>query len=177
MKRFIIPLAVFLVLAVFLWVGLKRDPRLVPSPLIDKPAPAFALPSLQDPARVMNNAHMQGQVWVLNVWASWCRACREEHPVLMDFARQKLVPVYGLNYKDQRADAQAWLDQHGNPYADSLVDEAGRVGMDFGVYGVPETFVIDKAGRVRMKHVGPVTPQVLQEQILPLLQRLKGAPA
>lgn len=177
MKRFIIPLAVFLVLAVFLWVGLKRDPRLVPSPLIDKPAPAFALPSLQDPARVMSNAHMQGQVWVLNVWASWCRACREEHPVLMDFARQKVVPVYGLNYKDQRTDAQAWLDQHGNPYADSLVDEAGRVGMDFGVYGVPETFVIDQAGRVRMKHVGPVTPQVLQEQILPLLQRLKAEQA
>jgi cytochrome c biogenesis protein CcmG, thiol:disulfide interchange protein DsbE len=176
MKRFIIPLAVFLVLAVFLGVGLKRDPRLVPSPLIDKPAPAFALPSLQDPSRVLNNAHMKGQVWVLNVWASWCRACREEHPVLLDFARQGLVPLYGLNYKDQRADAQGWLAQHGNPYADSLFDEAGRVGMDFGVYGVPETFVIDKAGKVRLKHVGPVTPQVLQEQLLPLLQQLKGEP-
>ena len=178
MKRlwFLIPLAAFFGLALMLGAGLKRDPREVPSPLIDKPAPAFALTRLDDPAQTIRLADMSGKVWVLNVWASWCVACREEHPVLLDFARRGLVPVYGLNYKDQRADAGAWLARFGNPYRQSLFDGDGRVGIDFGVYGVPETFVIDRAGVIRMKHIGPLTPDVVAGKLVPLLERLSRAP-
>jgi cytochrome c biogenesis protein CcmG/thiol:disulfide interchange protein DsbE len=173
MKRFLLPLGLFLALAVFLAIGLKRDPRLVPSPLIDKPAPSFALPTVADPAHVLRKSDLLGQVWVLNVWASWCRSCRQEHPVFMAFAQRKVVPLYGLNYKDQRADAQAWLQAHGNPYTDSLFDAPGNLGIDFGVYGVPETFVIDKRGNIRFKHVGPVTAQVLAQDIEPVLDHLR----
>jgi len=158
MKRFLLPLGIFLALAIFLALGLKLDPREVPSPLIDKPAPAFALPALSDPAR--------------NVWASWCGACREEHPVLVEFARRQVMPIYGLNYKDERPAGLAWLQAGGNPYVDSLFDHDGLIGIDYGVYGVPETFIIDKAGVIRYKHTGPITPQVLQDKIEPLLRRL-----
>lgn len=174
MKRlgFLVPLAAFLVLAVLLAVGLKRDPREVPSPLIDKPAPRFALPRLDDAARVIRLEDMRGKVWMLNVWASWCVACREEHPLLLEFARKRAVIIVGLDYKDTRADASAWLARFGNPYEASLFDEDGRVGIDFGVYGVPETFVIDGNGVIRMKHIGPLTPDVLATKIEPLLKRL-----
>ena len=174
MKRFwfLIPLAAFLALAVMLAVGLKLDPREVPSPLIDKPAPKFALQRLDDAARTIRLDDMRGKVWVLNVWASWCVACREEHPLLVEFARKRVVPIYGLNYKDQREDASAWLARFGNPYDASLFDDDGRVGIDFGVYGVPETFVIDQNGVIRLKHIGPITPDVLATKIEPLLKKL-----
>jgi cytochrome c biogenesis protein CcmG/thiol:disulfide interchange protein DsbE len=172
--RFLIPLAIFGALVVFLAVGLKRDPREVPSPLIDKAAPEFALPVLAAPGQTIRRADLLGKVWMLNVWASWCEACREEHPYLVEFARLKAVPIYGLDYKDQDEPAQQWLAQRGNPYDASLVDANGRVGIDFGVYGVPETFVIDKQGVVRYKKIGPLTPQVLADDVLPLLRKLNG---
>jgi len=172
--RFIVPLAVFLVLAGFLAVGLKLDPRKVPSPLIGKPAPAFKLPRLDDPAKVVNRDAMIGKVWVLNVWASWCGPCRDEHPHVVAFARTKLAPLVGLNYKDARNDALAWLKELGDPYDVSLSDLEGRVGIDFGVYGVPETFVIDKGGVIRFKHIGPLTSEVLNSQLVPLLKELNG---
>ena len=176
MKRFwfLIPLAAFLALAVMLAVGLKLDPREVPSPLIDKPAPKFALQRLDDAARTIRLDDMRGKVWMLNVWASWCVACREEHPLLVEFAKKRVVPLYGLNYKDQREDAKGWLARFGNPYDASLFDDEGRVGIDFGVYGVPETFVIDKQGVIRFKQIGPLTPEVLRDRVLPLVRSLNG---
>jgi cytochrome c biogenesis protein CcmG/thiol:disulfide interchange protein DsbE len=174
MKRFLLPLLVFVVLVGFLAVGGSLNPRDVPSPLIDKPAPAFSLPRLEDPAQRIAAQELRGQVWLLNVWASWCVACRVEHPLLVELAGQKLVPIYGLNYKDKRDDAIAWLGKFGNPYTASLVDADGLVGIDFGVYGVPETFVIDKQGVIRLKHIGPVTPEVLRDRILPLVRQLNA---
>ena len=174
MKRlwFLVPLAAFFALAAMLAVGLKLDPREVPSPLIGKPAPKFALQRLDDAARTIRLDDMRGKVWVLNVWASWCVACREEHPLLVEFAKKRVVPLYGLNYKDKREDANAWLARFGNPYDASLFDDEGRVGIDFGVYGVPETFVIDQNGVIRMKHIGPLTPEVIATKLEPLLKKL-----
>jgi cytochrome c biogenesis protein CcmG/thiol:disulfide interchange protein DsbE len=171
--KFLVPLALFLVLAGFLARGLKLDPREVPSPLIGKPAPAFTLARLDAVDQSVKRDDLLGKVWVLNVWASWCAPCREEHPLLVEFARRKLAPVYGLNYKDTRANGQAFLRQLGNPYEVSLFDADGRVGIDFGVYGVPETFVIDAKGIVRLKHVGPLTPEVIRTRIEPLLKELR----
>jgi cytochrome c biogenesis protein CcmG/thiol:disulfide interchange protein DsbE len=173
--RFIGPLLVFVVLLIFLWQGLSLNPREVPSPLIGKPAPAFQLARLDDPARMVTEQDLRGQVWVLNVWASWCVSCMEEHPVLVQFARSGVVPIYGLNYKDQRDAAQAWLAKNGNPYSVSIVDPDGKVGIDYGVYGVPETYLIDKAGVIRYKQIGPVTPKALSEQILPLIKQLQAS--
>ena len=174
MKKYLIPLAIFLVLCGFLAAGLKLNPREVPSPLIDKPAPPFTLNQLSDPAKPFSNKDMLGQVWMLNVWASWCVSCRDEHPVLVDLAKKKIVPLYGLNYKDQRPDALKWLAQFGDPYDMSVMDVDGRIGIDYGVYGVPETYVIDKQGIIRYKRIGAVTPQVPETQILPLLKKLQG---
>ncbi len=171
---FLIPLAAFLGLAVVLAVGLRRDPREVPSPLIDKPAPRFTLTRLDDATQTIRLEDMRGKVWMLNVWASWCVACREEHPLLVEFAKKRAVPIYGLNYKDQRPAATSWLARFGNPYNASLFDDEGRVGIDFGVYGVPETFVIDGNGIIRMKHIGPLTPEVIAKKIEPLLKRLEA---
>lgn len=173
MKRFLIPLALFLALAGFLALGLKRDPREVPSPLVGRPAPEFRLPKLASTGAPFSPADMRGQVWLLNVWASWCVSCRQEHPVLMDLARRGVVPLVGLDYKDDGAEAQRWLAQHGDPYLLSAVDRDGRVGIDYGVYGVPETYVIDKAGTIRYKQVGPVSADVLRDRILPLIEELK----
>lgn len=176
MKRwqFILPLALFALLLVFLLRGLSLNPREVPSPLIGKPAPEFSLPRLDDPAQRIGRADLLGKVWMLNVWASWCVACREEHPLLVEFARRKVVPIYGLNYKDQRDAARGWLARFGNPYDASITDIDGRVGIDYGVYGVPETFVVDKRGVIRFKQIGPVTPDVLREKIEPLLKQLQA---
>ena len=174
MKRYLLPLAVFAVLCAFLYVGLGLKPREVPSPLIGKPAPAFALPRLDAPEQRLSVQDMQGKVWLLNVWASWCVACRVEHPLLVELAASGAVPIYGLNYKDKRDDALNWLQRHGNPYVASLADNDGRVGIDFGVYGVPETFVIDKQGVIRHKHIGPVTPDDLRDTILPLVKKLNA---
>jgi cytochrome c biogenesis protein CcmG/thiol:disulfide interchange protein DsbE len=170
--KFLAPLALFVVLLGFLGVGLNLKPREVPSPLIDKAAPAFVLPRLEDPAQTLSKADMAGKVWLLNVWASWCTPCLEEHPLLLDFARRNPTPVLGLNYKDARKDAQTWLARHGNPYASVVQDAKGLVGIDYGVYGVPETFVIDKQGVIRFKHIGPLTPDVMRERIEPLLKKL-----
>ncbi|MFL6698864.1 MAG: DsbE family thiol:disulfide interchange protein [Vitreoscilla sp.] len=172
--KFLIPLVIFFGLAGFLFKGLKLDPREVPSPLIDKPAPEFALTQLDKPEQTIRRADMLGKVWMLNVWASWCEACRDEHPYLVEFAKLKALPIYGLDYKDQREPAQAWLAERGNPYDASLFDEKGRVGIDFGVYGVPETFVIDKQGVIRYKKIGALTPEVLHDTVLPLLRKLNG---
>ncbi len=170
-KRFL-PLIIFIVLLIFLAIGLGLKPREVPSPLINKPAPAFSLPVLGEPDKMLAPKDLLGKVWVLNVWASWCVACRVEHPLWVDFAKMGAVPIYGLNYKDKRDDAIRWLNNFGNPYQQSLVDAEGLVGIDFGVYGVPETFVIDKTGVIRLKHIGPVTVDVLQNTILPLVRKL-----
>ena len=172
--KFIIPLGLFVGLAVLLGAGLGRDPKEVPSPLINKPAPGFALARLDDAQATVRRDDMLGQVWMFNVWASWCVACREEHPLLVEFARRKLVPVLGLNYKDQRAAGLQWLGLHGNPYDVSVFDFDGKVGIDYGVYGVPETFIIDKQGVVRFKHIGPLTPAVLRDKIEPLLRKLNA---
>ena len=170
--RFLVPLAIFVVLAAFLAVGLKLNPREVPSPLIGKPAPAFALPRLDDASVKISREQLLGKPWVLNVWASWCGPCREEHPLVIDLARRYPIPVYGLNYKDRGDDARAWLREMGDPFAATLVDADGKVGIDWGVYGVPETFVIDKEGRVRLKHIGPLTPQAVRDKVEPLLKEL-----
>jgi len=172
MMRFALPLGVFAALVLLLGVGLSLDPREVPSPLIGKSAPAFQLPLLHQPEQSFSPRDMQGKVWVLNVWASWCAACREEHPVLTDFARSEMAPLYGLNYKDQRNDAITWLRRYGDPYAASIVDADGRVGIDYGVYGVPETYVIDKQGVIRYKRIGVVTPTILKDKIVPLIAEL-----
>jgi cytochrome c biogenesis protein CcmG/thiol:disulfide interchange protein DsbE len=170
--RWSLPLAVFGVLLVFLFAGLFRDPREVPSPLIGKPAPAFSLAKLHQPNERLTNADMRGQVWLLNVWASWCVSCRIEHPLLVDLARANVVPVIGLAYKDKPEDGRAWLATNGDPYRMSIVDRDGRVGIDFGVYGVPETYVIDKAGRIRFRQVGPLTPEDWEQHVRPLLEEL-----
>jgi cytochrome c biogenesis protein CcmG, thiol:disulfide interchange protein DsbE len=173
--RFVLPLLFFVVLLMFLWVGLSLNPREVPSPLVGKPAPAFALARLDDPAKTLADKDLRGQVWLLNVWASWCVSCMEEHPVLVQLSRQGVVPVYGLNYKDERVAAREWLARNGDPYTLSMTDPDGKVGVDYGVYGVPETYVIDKAGVIRYKQIGPVTPKVLSERILPLVKQLQAS--
>ncbi|HUH94396.1 MAG TPA: DsbE family thiol:disulfide interchange protein [Casimicrobiaceae bacterium] len=171
--RWSIPLAIFAILVVFLWLGLWRDPRIVPSPLIGKPAPAFRLAQLHRPNETLQLDDLKGQVWLLNVWASWCVSCREEHPLLLQLAQAKVLPLYGLDYKDQPAAALAWLAQNGDPYTASIVDADGRVGIDYGVYGVPETFLIDKAGVIRYKQIGPITLEALKDRILPLARELQ----
>jgi cytochrome c biogenesis protein CcmG/thiol:disulfide interchange protein DsbE len=171
--KFLIPLILFVVLVAFLAIGLSRDPHEVPSPLINKPAPAFEIPQLEQSNKTFSPESMKGQVWILNVWASWCVACREEHPVLVELANSGQAPLIGLDYKDQRTDALAMLAKQGNPYQLSGFDGNGRVGIDYGVYGVPETYVIDKAGVIRFKQIGPVTREILNQKIYPLLAELK----
>ena len=192
MNRFLWPLIGFVVLVVLLAVGLQLNPREVPSPLVGKPAPAFALPKLGASGQTFSPQDMQGKVWLLNVWASWCVSCRQEHPMLVEMAKNKTVTLVGLNYKEVRGDgsfdmdkisaeseksmaierASAWLKRHGDPYALSVLDLDGRVGIDYGVYGVPETYVIDKAGVIRLKYTGPITPDVFSGKILPLVAEL-----
>jgi len=171
--KFLIPLLLFVVLVVFLAIGLNRDPHEVPSPLINKPAPAFEVPQLSEANKSFSPASMKGQVWILNVWASWCVACREEHPVLVELSKSKMATVIGLDYKDRREDALAMLTKQGNPYVLSAFDANGRVGIDYGVYGVPETYIIDKAGVIRFKHIGPVTMELLNQKIYPLISELQ----
>ena len=172
--KFLIPLALFGVLTWFLFSGLSLNPREVPSPLIGKPAPAFQLVRLDDPDKTVRREDLLGKPWIMNVWASWCAPCREEHRVVIDLARKGGVPVVGLNYKDQPGNARNWLQRLGDPYLMTLVDFDGKVGIDFGVYGVPETFVIDAQGVIRFKHVGVLTPAVVSERIAPLLRKLGG---
>lgn len=171
--RFLIPLFVFLGLVVLLGIGLTLDPREVPSPFIGKPAPVFSLPQVAEPGKTLGNADFKGQVSLFNVWASWCVSCRQEHPVLNALAKRGIVPIYGLNYKDEREAALGWLDRLGNPYTASAFDAEGKTGIDWGVYGVPETFIIDKRGIIRYKHTGPVTEDALEKTLLPLIRQLQ----
>lgn len=173
--RFLIPLGVFLALIVLFVVGLQRDPREVPSPLVGKPAPEFELPALTAPDQTIGrNTLKQHPVSLFNVWASWCTACRQEHPFLLELARRNEIPIYGLNYKDERVDAMRWLKQLGDPYLESAYDRDGRVGIDWGVYGVPETFVVDGDGMILYKHIGPLSERVWREKIRPLIDDLKA---
>lgn len=175
MKKFLIPIGLFVLVGLLLWKGLSLDPKKIPSPLIGKPLPAFSLSTVADPKRVVTTESLRGRVYVLNVWASWCAACRDEHPLLNELSRQKAVPIIGLNYKDKRDAAAAWLASLGNPYEMSLSDTDGRVGIELGVYGVPETFVIDKSGVIRYKHIGPITPSVWETKLRPLLAEIAAA--
>jgi len=174
MKRFLLPLAIFVVMVGFLAVGLTLNPREVPSPLVGKPAPDFSLPQLHESDKVFSPKDLAGKVWLLNFWASWCNGCKDEHPVLMQVAKSGEVPIYGVDYKDTREEALTWLRRWGNPYPLVAVDEAGRVGINYGVYGVPETYVIDKAGRIRYKQIGPVDQDILEKKILPLVRELQN---
>ena len=177
MKRiaiFLIPLAAFVALFAFLWRGLSLTPSEVPSPFIGKPAPAFTLTQLHDPQKRFSPKDMQGKVWLLNVWASWCEGCRDEHPMLVEFSRENVVPIVGLDYKDERAKGAGMLEQLGNPYQLIAFDGDGRVGIDYGVYGVPETFVIDKHGVIRFKQIGPITPDVWATKLLPRIKELEN---
>jgi cytochrome c biogenesis protein CcmG/thiol:disulfide interchange protein DsbE len=173
MKKFAIPIALFAALGLLLAYGLKLDPRRIPSPLVDKPLPLFSLPTVADPKRIVTNESLKGRVYLLNVWASWCAACRQEHPLLNELSRAKAVTLIGLNYKDKRDDALGWLGALGNPYEMSLMDGDGRIGVELGVYGVPETFVIDKTGVIRYKQIGPITLEDWQNKLQPLLRELE----
>ncbi len=172
MNHYIIPLLIFFTLIAIFGIGLNYDPRRVPSPLIDKPMPVFSLPRLKEPDAILSTDDLGGEVVLLNVWASWCIACRQEHPILTEMAENRNVKIYGLNYKDMREKALRWLEQHGDPYIISAFDQNGKVGIDLGVYGVPETYVLDRNGIIRYKHIGPITRDVMDSTILPLIQRL-----
>ena len=173
MKRTLRPLIAFMILVVFLGIGLTKDPRKLPSPFIGKPAPAFTLPQLHQLNKTFSPKDMLGKVWILNVWASWCVSCRAEHHVLNTLIQNNKVNLIGLNYKDQVADARRWLSRYGDPYQVSVSDVEGLAGIDWGVYGVPETFVMDKKGIVRLKHTGPVTNKDITEEIIPLIKMLE----
>ncbi len=174
MWKFIIPFALFLVLGAFLYVGLQRDPSYVPSPLIGKQAPEFSLPSLQDAAYPVASSDLKGKAWVLNVWGTWCGGCRQEHGVLMEIAKQNAVPLIGLDWKDDSAAAQQWLRDLGNPYAAVASDAVGRVAIDWGVYGAPETFLIGPDGTVLYKHIAPMTLEVWAKEFLPRIAAAKA---
>jgi cytochrome c biogenesis protein CcmG/thiol:disulfide interchange protein DsbE len=170
--RFILTLGVFGLLLVLLGIGLTMDPKKVPSPLIGKPAPAFELPVLHQPNSTFRPDDFKGQVWVLNVWASWCVSCRAEHAIITQLANMNLVSIVGLDYKDEPDDGKRWLQQFGNPYTLSVLDYEGRAGIDWGVYGVPETFVIGKDGLIKYKHIGPVTAESLRDEVVPAIKAL-----
>jgi len=175
-RRYLLPalvVALFAVIVAFFFVGLSHDPRKLPSALLDRPAPPFDLPPLHEGGPGLKTADLKGQVALVNVFASWCVPCRVEHPLLMRLAKENAVPVYGIAWKDTRANADAFLRELGNPYGRIGFDGSGRVGIDWGVYGVPETYVIDREGRIRYKVVGPIMPQELNETLLPLIEKLK----
>lgn len=174
MLKFIIPLVLFTVLAIFLAIGLNLNPHDIPSPFINKPAPVFSAPKLNAPIEKLSTADLKGKVWLFNVWASWCVSCRAEHPVLNALAQQHAVTIVGLNYKDEAEAAKQWLATLGNPYDVSIMDNDGRIGIDWGVYGVPETFVVDKKGVIRHKLTGPVTLEAIQQTLLPLIKQLQA---
>ena len=173
---FFVPLVLAAALFGVFALGLGRDPSIVPSPLIGKPVPTFALPPIEGRSDSLSSADLRGQVSLVNVFASWCVACRDEHPLLMRLKEERTVPLYGIDYKDKPADAKAWLAEMGDPYARIGADLAGRIAIDWGVYGVPETFVIGRDARIAFKQIGPITPEALRDRILPLIARLR-APA
>jgi cytochrome c biogenesis protein CcmG, thiol:disulfide interchange protein DsbE len=171
---FVLPLAIFLLLALALAIGLTRDPRKVPSPLIGKPVPEFTLPPVKGRTLGLSSADLKGEVSMVNVFASWCVACREEHPLLMRLKQEEFVPIHGLNYKDRPEDAARWLEELGDPYTRTGADLNGRVAIDWGVYGVPETFIVDSQGRIVYKQIGPITPEMLDEILRPFIAKLRS---
>lgn len=173
MIRYLLPLTLFLGLTVLFIYGLQNDPRYIPSPLINEPAPEFDLPTLHQPKSNIELDDLKGSVSLINVWASWCAACRIEHPILNDAVEKYSLNLYGLNYKDNRSDALVWLNALGNPYVESAFDEKGVIGINYGVYGVPETFVLDKKGIIRYKHVGPIDKKKFNDTIMPLVKKLE----
>lgn len=171
---YLVPLVAFVAVAIWFAIGLTRDPSRIPSALIDQPVPRFTLPAVAGTSVPgLSDEAIRGKVVLVNVFASWCAPCRVEHPILMRLAAEKRVPIYGINWKDRAADASQWLKELGNPYAAIGHDEDNRVGIEWGVYGAPETFIVDREGRIRFKHVGPITPAVLQDTIVPLIARLE----
>ena len=170
---YLAPLLAFIALVLVLGIGLTLDPRKVPSPLIGKPVPEFSLPSVKGRTLGLASGDLKGEVSIVNVFASWCVACKEEHPVFMQMKREGLVPIHGINYKDRPEDAQKWLDEMGDPYTRTGADLNGRVAIDWGMYGVPETFLVDREGRIVFKQIGPVTPQLVREKLLPLIEQLR----
>ena len=175
MLRYSLPLLLFIGLVILFVFGLQNDPSKVPSPLIDKPAPTFNLPTVNNPVQILNINDIKGEVSLINVWASWCAACLEEHPLLVNISKSFDLPIYGLNYKDTRDKAIEWLNKHGDPYRESAFDEDGKTGIEYGVYGVPETFILDKQGIIRYKHIGPIRPEDMSDIILPLVSELNKA--
>lgn len=170
---FLVPLIVFIALAVTLGIGLTLNPREIPSPLIGKPVPEFALPPVKGRTLGLASANLKGEVTLVNVFASWCVSCRDEHPVFMDLRKRGVIAIHGLNYKDKPDDAARWLEELGDPYTRTGADLNGRVSIEWGVYGVPETFLVDHEGRIVFKQIGPVTPQVVKEKLLPLIEQLR----
>ena len=179
-KYLLIPLGLFVGLVLFLFIGLRRDPHEVPSPLINKPAPAFQLAQLEEPTRTFSTQEMRGKVWLLNFWGSWCIACRDEHPLLLEYSKAKIIPIIGVDYKygndssDERAAGLQFLGELGNPYALIVYDSEARTSIDYGVYGAPESFLIDKNGVIRFKQVGPITEEVWNNKIVPLAKQLNS---
>ncbi len=174
MFKYLLPVILFFVLCGFLFIGLYKDPSEVPSPLIGKSVPEFSLPMLLDSSVQFSNKEFLGKVSILNVWATWCFACKQEHPALLELAKRNIAPIYGLNYKDDAEKAKLYLRDFGNPFKANAFDEAGRVAIDWGVYGAPETFVVDQKGIIRFKHIGPLTLEDLNNKIQPLIQQLNN---
>lgn len=176
MNRYLVPLVVFAILIPVFIIGLTRDPRELPSPLLEQPAPQFSLPTLKDPASTVGSADYADEMALINVWATWCPGCRQEHGFLMELAQQEVLPIYGLNWRDNRPDALRWLDALGDPYVASAYDEDGRVGIDWGVYGAPETFLVDAEGKVIHKHIAPLTREIWEAEFVPLIEERRGKP-
>jgi cytochrome c biogenesis protein CcmG/thiol:disulfide interchange protein DsbE len=171
MWRYLIPVGLFAALVAFFFAGLGRDKETLPSPLIGKPAPVFELPSVQDPAKMISNRDFAGKPYVLNVWATWCVGCRQEHETLLEVAKRNEVPIVGLDWKDERDLALQWLERLGNPYVTSAFDAEGRSAMDWGVYGAPETFLVDANGMILHRHVAPLTMQIWERDFVPLISK------
>jgi cytochrome c biogenesis protein CcmG, thiol:disulfide interchange protein DsbE len=169
----LVPLLFLSALGIVLWRGLSLNPRQLPSPLVNKPIPAFSLPNLLQPQQAFASSALNGQIALLNVWATWCISCRVEHPVLVDIAKRQHIPIYSLDYKDSRVAASEWLHQFGNPYRAIGFDHDGKVAINLGVYGTPETFIIDQHGIIRYKHIGPITEDVWQTEVMPEIQKLE----
>ena len=172
-RLLLLPLVLFLGLAAFLLVGLRHDPHEIPSPLINKAAPDFRLSQLREPIKTFSPQEMRGKVWVLNFWGTWCVACRDEHPLLLQYAKSGALPIYGVDYKDDRAAALQMLEEEGNPYTMTLSDPDGRTSIDYGVYGAPESYLIDQNGVIRYKQIGPITEEVWQKEFLRRAAELK----
>lgn len=174
MWRYTVPIVAFLVIAVFLYRGLNLNPRYIPSPLVGKPAPEFSLPSLADPTIEVGTADMAGKLSMMNVWGTWCVECRYEHAFLLELSRTTGIPIYGFNLKDERDAALDWLATLGNPYVTTGADEEGRVAIDWGIYGAPETFLIDRDGTILHKHISPLTAEVWERDFMPIVREKCG---